>query len=56
MAKKVILITNDDGILAPGIMALANAVKSLGEVHVVAPLCSILLLSYPLSFQQTLCS
>jgi 5'-nucleotidase len=38
MAKKVILITNDDGILAPGIMALANAVKSLGEVHVVAPL------------------
>lgn len=32
-----ILITNDDGILAPGIEALYQAVKDLGEVHVVAP-------------------
>jgi len=32
-----ILITNDDGILAPGIMALYNAVADLGEIDVVAP-------------------
>ncbi|MFH1747840.1 MAG: 5'/3'-nucleotidase SurE [Planctomycetota bacterium] len=32
-----ILITNDDGILAPGIEALYRAVCDLGEVEVVAP-------------------
>lgn len=32
-----ILITNDDGILAPGIEALYTAVADLGEVEVVAP-------------------
>ena len=32
-----ILISNDDGIHAPGIHALYDAVKDLGEVHVVAP-------------------
>ncbi|MCK7557625.1 5'/3'-nucleotidase SurE [Chitinophaga sedimenti] len=32
-----ILVTNDDGITAPGIRALVNAVKSLGRVVVVAP-------------------
>lgn len=32
-----ILISNDDGIHAPGIAALYNAVKDLGEIHVVAP-------------------
>jgi len=32
-----ILISNDDGIHAPGIHALYDAVKELGEVHVVAP-------------------
>jgi len=32
-----ILITNDDGILAPGIEALYRAVSDLGEVTVVAP-------------------
>ncbi len=32
-----ILLTNDDGILAPGIEALYHAVKDLGEVTVVAP-------------------
>lgn len=32
-----ILITNDDGILAPGIEALYDAVADLGEVEVVAP-------------------
>ncbi|MFA6570320.1 MAG: 5'/3'-nucleotidase SurE [Bacteroidota bacterium] len=32
-----ILVTNDDGIDSPGILALVNAMKKLGEVIVVAP-------------------
>jgi len=32
-----ILVTNDDGILAPGIAALAHALEPLGEIDVVAP-------------------
>lgn len=32
-----IMVTNDDGIHAPGIMALASALRVLGEVTVVAP-------------------
>ncbi len=35
--KPVILITNDDGVLAPGIMNLVEAVKDLGKIVVVAP-------------------
>jgi 5'-nucleotidase len=37
MPRMRILITNDDGILAPGIEALYRAVADLGEVDVVAP-------------------
>lgn len=39
MSKKdpVILITNDDGITAPGIRALVDAVRDLGRIVVVAP-------------------
>ena len=37
MDTPVILVTNDDGITAPGIRALVNAVKDLGKVIVVAP-------------------
>ena len=39
MQKKapVILITNDDGITSPGIKALVEAVRDLGQVIVVAP-------------------
>ena len=33
----IILITNDDGITAPGIRNLVEAVKGLGQVVVVAP-------------------
>src|ERR1044071_9661836 len=33
----VILVTNDDGIHASGLMALAGALEELGEVYVVAP-------------------
>ena len=35
--KPVILITNDDGVSAPGITALIEAVKDLGKIVVVAP-------------------
>lgn len=36
--KPLILITNDDGILSPGLLALSEAVSELGELLVVAPL------------------
>ncbi|MFW5691707.1 MAG: 5'/3'-nucleotidase SurE [Chloroflexota bacterium] len=32
-----ILVTNDDGVHAPGILALATAVREFGELRVVAP-------------------
>jgi 5'-nucleotidase len=32
-----ILITNDDGVRAPGIIAVAQALRSMGEITVVAP-------------------
>lgn len=35
--KPLILVTNDDGITAPGIRALIEVMKDLGEVVVVAP-------------------
>jgi 5'-nucleotidase len=35
--KPVILITNDDGVMAPGIRNLVEAVKDLGKIVVVAP-------------------
>jgi 5'-nucleotidase len=35
--RPTILITNDDGVTAPGIKALIEAVKDLGEIIVVAP-------------------
>jgi 5'-nucleotidase len=35
--RPVILVTNDDGITAPGIRSLVNAVKDLGDVVIVAP-------------------
>ncbi|MBK6384754.1 MAG: 5'/3'-nucleotidase SurE [Chitinophagaceae bacterium] len=35
--RPVILITNDDGVTAPGIMNLVEAVKDLGKIVVVAP-------------------
>ncbi len=32
-----ILVTNDDGVTAPGILALATAMRQLGDVQVIAP-------------------
>ncbi|NTW96897.1 MAG: 5'/3'-nucleotidase SurE, partial [Erysipelotrichaceae bacterium] len=40
--KSYFLITNDDGIQSPGLLALSEAVSDLGELLIVAP-----------SFQQT---
>ena len=37
MKKPLILVTNDDGIVAPGIKALVEVCKHIGEVVVVAP-------------------
>jgi 5'-nucleotidase len=38
MAKNPkILVTNDDGIFSPGILALYNAMKEIGDSYVVAP-------------------
>ena len=34
---KKILITNDDGIAAPGIKALTEAMHELGEIYIIAP-------------------
>ena len=35
--KPLILVTNDDGITAPGIRALISVMKDIGNVVVVAP-------------------
>ena len=32
-----ILVSNDDGILAPGVLALARAMKPFGKVTIIAP-------------------
>ena len=37
MAKPLILVTNDDGINAPGIRTLINVMKDVGDIIVVAP-------------------
>jgi 5'-nucleotidase len=37
MSKPLILVTNDDGIVAPGIRALVEVAQTLGDVVVVAP-------------------
>ncbi len=37
MGKPLILITNDDGVTAPGIRALIEVAKKHGEVVVMAP-------------------
>jgi 5'-nucleotidase len=37
LTTALILVTNDDGVHAPGIKALAASLASIGDVHVVAP-------------------
>ena len=36
--RRQILLTNDDGIDSPGLWAAAEALSTLGYVHVVAPI------------------
>ena len=56
--QKIILITNDDSIHAPGIKALAEAVKELGRVVIVAPdkpqsgMGHAITIGYPLRLQK----
>jgi len=58
MATPLILVTNDDGVHAAGIRALAAALAELGQVHIVAPdrevsACSqSLTLKHPLRAEQ----
>jgi len=37
MPDPLILLTNDDGIRAPGLVAMYRALSGIGEIHVVAP-------------------
>lgn len=37
LAEPLILVTNDDGISAPGLQALVQEMEKIGEVYVVAP-------------------
>ena len=34
----LILVSNDDGIDAPGLLSLVSAIQGLGDIHVVAPI------------------
>ncbi|MDB4195542.1 5'/3'-nucleotidase SurE, partial [Flavobacteriales bacterium] len=37
MSKPLILVTNDDGITAPGLKALVQVASKIGKVVVIAP-------------------
>ncbi len=56
--RPIILITNDDGVTAPGIRNLAEAVKDLGKVVIVAPdkpqsgMGHAITIGFPLRMQQ----
>jgi 5'-nucleotidase len=52
--KPLILICNDDGIDAPGIVALAEAMADLGEVNVVAPDREMSAMSHAISLHRPL--
>ena len=49
-----ILLTNDDGITAPGIAALYSAIRSLGEVVVIAPAGVQSAMSHGITFHRPL--
>ena len=50
----VILVTNDDGVTSDGIHALAEAMKTLGEVIVVAPLQEASAIGHALTLRRPL--
>lgn len=49
-----ILVTNDDGIDAPGIWRLAKAAKEFGDVTVVAPDCQYSAMSHRITIEGTI--
>jgi 5'-nucleotidase len=49
-----ILVTNDDGVHSDGIKALADAMKSLGEVTIVAPLAEASAIGHALTLRRPL--
>ncbi|HKY19933.1 MAG TPA: 5'/3'-nucleotidase SurE [Vicinamibacterales bacterium] len=51
---KRILVTNDDGVYSEGIQALAQALKPLGEVTVVAPLTEASAIGHALTLRRPL--
>jgi 5'-nucleotidase len=51
---KRILVTNDDGVHSEGIKALADALKPLGEVTVVAPLAEASAIGHALTLRRPL--
>src|SRR5687768_11321015 len=51
---KRILVTNDDGLHSEGIKALADAMKTLGEVTVVAPLAEASAIGHALTLRRPL--
>ena len=50
-----ILITNDDGVEADGLRALAEALTTLGDVTVVAPAEESSAVSHALTIRRPLC-
>ncbi len=53
-ASMKILLTNDDGITAPGIAALYDAISSLGEIFVIAPAGVQSAMSHGITFHKPL--
>ena len=51
---KRILVTNDDGVHSEGIKALADALKTLGEVTIVAPLAEASAIGHALTLRRPL--
>ena len=51
---KRILVTNDDGVRSDGIHALAEALKSLGDVTIVAPLAEASAIGHALTLRRPL--
>ena len=53
-SRPIILVSNDDGINAEGLAALAGAVEPLGEVWIVAPEAEQSAASHALSLHRPL--
>lgn len=52
--KKRILVTNDDGVRSEGILALADALRPLGDVTIVAPLNEASAIGHALTLRRPL--